>query len=104
MIESYLYILPIGYISLFLFFTFLKTINDKLDKLIFCSVCFSFFTMLIVSMFFFPPIITAFHLGLSATGIAYSLKDKYQDKWYGHLFLLELVLAIIGLIIITYFL
>jgi len=104
-IVNYIFILFVSYIVLFIFFSFLKAISKKMDKLIFCSVCFSWATMLIIGLFLgFNLIILAFLLGMSITGLVYKIDEylNYKNKTFifQH-FVIQLIFTIIGLLIIS---
>lgn len=98
-----IFYLILGYVALFFFYAILKSLDDFLDKLIFCIVCATFFTMLIAGFIILKLDFTilSFMMGMSATGISYMISDKLKNKWYGNLFIVQLLMTIIGLIIIS---
>lgn len=101
---NYFWILPLVYLGFYLFFTFLKASNNYLDKLIFCSVCFSFFSALILGIFLkFNIIILALMMGMSVSGITYKIKEVLEEKnktFISYHFVIQLCLTLIGLGII----
>jgi len=103
---QYLWILPLAYTVLFLFYTFLKVVDERLDKVIFCSVCAAWFTFLIVGFLLsFEAIVLMFMLGMTATGIAKYGSDYGKDKnimFLNNFFLMQLTTTFIGLLIIMY--
>lgn len=101
---KYLYILPIIYFTLFILFTFIKTLFPSSKKIIFCSVCASYFTALIIGFIIpYPPIILAFALGMTITGISYKFLEYLENKnknFIMDFFIIQTILMFIGLIII----
>ena len=103
-------ILSIMYLVFFLVFIVLKATSKKLDKLIFCPTCISWFSVMVLSFIFgFPLIVSAFLLGLSITGIIYKIVEVLESKKKNfkisnfQLFLLQLIFTIIGLTILWMF-
>lgn len=99
-LSVYLWFLPLIYLGLYIFFTFLKSINEKLDEIIFCSVCASFFTALIIGIFLkFNILILALMLGMTLTGISHELVDYLEMKNKRFImrdFLIQLLLFLAG--------
>jgi hypothetical protein len=95
------------YIIFFVFYTFLKTESKLMDRIIFCSVCFTWASILLLSIFFsFQLPIIALLLGISIGGLSYNLSDFFKDKKKfitSHFFVL-LLMTIVGLILVTYIL
>ena len=86
-------------------FTFLKYRFESLDRLIFCSVCFSWGAVLLIAILlkFIPEIIIAFMLGMTVTGISYRLEEflkAKKRKFIMRFFLIQLTLTLLGLAII----
>ena len=103
-------ILGVMYFVFFLVFIALKAASKKLDKLIFCPTCASWFFVMVLSFIFgFPLIVSAFLLGLSIMGIVYKIVDVLESKKknfkisHFQLFLLQLIFTIIGLTILWVF-
>lgn len=106
-VGTWLIILPILYLVMFLIFTLLKTINSRLDKIIFCSVCFSYaFVLIFIVLLGITPIITTYALGLSIVGLSYRISYKVSEPRSGLLnfFIVMLFFTIIGEILIYNFL
>ncbi|MEK6881292.1 MAG: hypothetical protein AABY22_16845 [Nanoarchaeota archaeon] len=101
---NYLWILPLIYLGLYLFFVFLKSYNNLFDKLIFCPVCGAWFFGLILGFIFnYPMEIIIFQIGMSATGIVMHLKEilhAKKQKFIFDFFLYQLIVTILGLLII----
>ncbi len=104
-ITSYLYILPLGYLGLFIIFTFLKTISITLDRWIFCTVCFTWATHLVIGfIFLYPAVILTFMLGMTISGIAIKSEIFLQDRektFPASFFIIQLILTILGLILVV---
>jgi len=102
MIGQYLFFLPLGYIALFLVYTAIITAMPKSKKIIFCTLCASYFTLLIIGIFLqFSIIILALLLGMTITGIAYKTNEYLVSKGYeGGMqhFALQLGMTIFGLV------
>ena len=109
-LNQYFLILLPSYIILYFFYSFIKVFfKDKfIDKLIFCPMCASFFTILIIGFILdFHPLIQAFLLGMTTTGIAFKTNEylKYKGKsYFAQHFILQFILALIGLIIVIFYL
>lgn len=104
------------YIVFFIIFTFLKTISKTLDKWIFCSVCFtwaSVLTVFAIGYFIFhgafPLYILTFLFGMSIAGMAGDLneimerktgKSSQTVKFITSKFFIYLLFTIVSLIII----
>lgn len=94
------------YVGFFLFYTFLKTISKKLDKIIFCSVCATFFSVMVISFILKADLIISFFLlGMSITGLVYKIEEeliKRKKKIIGSHFIIQLILTllIMGVILI----
>ncbi len=103
MIE-YLWILPLGYISFFVIYTLVKSINSFTDRLVFCTTCAAYFTLLVIGLILsFPAIIWAFMLGIYISGIAHTFDEKLEEKkeeFFAQFFILHLLFTIIGLAIL----
>lgn len=78
---EYLYILPIGYFMLFILYTIIKILFEPIQKYLFCTVCFAYFTHLLLAFIFNYPIpIIALMMGISLNGVAYNLYDLLKIK------------------------
>lgn len=113
MIQYILFLVSL-YVLFFIIYTFLKTISKKLDKIIFCSVCFTWASTLIVFSigYFqgaFPLYILTFLFAFSLSGIAGDLsevirkktkKSSQTVKFITSKFFVYLSIVVIGLIII----
>lgn len=108
-------LVPIMYVIFFFFFIAVKSLNNTLDKLVFCPVCTSWFVVLILAFIFsFPAPLFSLMVGLSGTGISYKIielkmnKDKKNTKiskkenikYFYFFFILMLSVSIIGEIIV----
>ena len=107
-IISYLWILPLLYVLLYIGWSAIKSINPLTNKLIFCPVCATFFSVLLLGFILdINHLILSFLLGLTMTGIAMkihqTLKDK-DKKYFAQLFFLELFFTFIGLLIVIFYL
>lgn len=102
MIE-YLSLLPILYFSAFVFWTIIKSINPLFNKLVFCTTCASFFSVMILSFFLkFDTKILIFMIGMTVTGITYWL-DEIIEEFPAKRFLLQLLLTEIALFLVIKF-
>lgn len=106
---EYIFSIPLIYIGLWIFFTILKASSQKLEKLIFCSVCFAWATHLILAFIFsYPMEITTFMLGMTITGIAYKIQEKRNvdentseiKQFLTNFFVMQLLFTIIGLAVV----
>lgn len=91
------------YPTLFFVLTFLKWGSDFFDKLIFCSICATWFIIMAYGLFFYSTIISAFQIGLSMTGISMYLNEERAKRKISFpldFFLLQFSVTIIGLILI----
>ena len=107
MIE-YLGILPLSYFLIFIGYSLIKSMSKIARKIIFCTVCVTWATLLILGFILkFPPIILAFMLGMSITGIYYKF-DEYLVKrkidFPLQQFLIQLIFTILGLMIVVFYL
>ncbi len=94
----YLWLLPLLYLGAFMVLTVLRLASDRLDKIIFCTTCFSFFAILIIGFIMkFDPIILAFMVGMTVTGASIKLK-----KVFGSEFVSQLIITIFGLLFIVF--
>ena len=107
---GYLLILPILYIIFFVVFTILKKIFPNFmnkENPFFCTVCASFFSVLILGFLTgFPSIILAFLLGMTTTGISVK-SDQYlffikKKDYPAQFFIIQLILTMISLLIVIY--
>jgi len=100
---NYLLLLPILYAVFFVTYALVRTLIPKSRRILFCLVCTSWFSVFIISIFYFPFVITVFLMGMSFTGISYRLIDylKNKDKNFVlDFFIIQLLLTILGLAII----
>lgn len=108
MYNQYLIILPLSYIGLFLLFTLIVTIFPKSKIIVFCTTCSAFFSLLLIGFILkFPAIILIFMLGMSITGISVKLSEYLKSKGKNYImqfFLLQLLMAMIGLLIVIFYL
>ncbi len=94
---NYLIWLPTAYITAFLMLTVIKNLHSSTEKLIFCTTCISYFTVMILAFFLaFDPVILSYMIGMSVTGIAIKLKDKVRNE-----FASQLLFTMIGLTLLT---
>jgi len=103
-IGEILFWLPFVLTGFFLIFTFLKTISKNLDSLIFCSVCASyFFVMIGLFIIDAPSIIISYSVGLTISGLAYKISYKDSEQRFINFFISMITLTIIGDLIIYYY-
>ena len=99
MIKENFFLIVGLYIIFFAFYTAWITFIPKTKKLIFCSICFAWASVLIFSLLFdFGLVYFAFAIGMSVTGISYKLKEKYPDYFW----LFQFGLTTLGLIILMF--
>ena len=107
MIEKYIILMLTGYLIFYPTYNIIRFYFPFTEKLIFCSMCSSFFSVLILSIIFkFPSILIAFMLGMSVTGIAFKTNqalERRNERYIMQHFLLQLAMTIIGLTIIFLF-
>ena len=118
----FLFLVGVGYFSIYLFWAVLKVSNKRLGKTIFCDVCFTFasillFLSLLKLIYGISLLPLELHFGMSLTGVAYHIdtilkkkKRKFnfdtffkQKFWDTKFFWIELSMLFIGLIIIKLF-
>ena len=101
---EWILIVPAMYIAFFFIYTIIILIYPKSKKLIFCSVCASWFTVLIISILLsFPTTIVAFMIGMTVTGIAYWLDELFivkKKEFILQQLVFQLLFTILGMIII----
>ena len=99
MIKDYFLFVIALYLIVFSFYTFITTLIPKSKKIIFCGVCFTWFSVLILSLFFnFGLVSWAFMLGMSVTGLSELIRE-YKPQLFA---VSQFMFTILGLLILMF--